>query len=309
MVEKTIAVLDGDGIGPEISMQGKRVLDAVAQTYGHKFTYVHAPFGANAWQSHGHVFPEETKIICDSADAIIKGPIGNPSVDKLIENPDDRPERGALLPLRRRYDAFANFRPVFLPSSYSHFSPLKPEIIGDGVDILMIRELVGGIYFGDKVEGQATGMQYSRDDCKYTREQIERIARVAFEEACKRQCAVTSIDKKNVLATSRFWNSVVCDVHKNEYSGIELRDMLVDNAAFQLTVNPRQFNGVMLMDNLMGDILTDQAGGVLGSAARARGEICPRWPPHGAVRPRPPPARGPASSPRTSPSSSCRSCP
>ncbi|MEW6429098.1 MAG: 3-isopropylmalate dehydrogenase [Thermodesulfobacteriota bacterium] len=259
-----IAVLEGDGIGPEIVREGIKVLNAIERRFGHRFDLHYAPFGAAAYFSEGSPFPEKTKRICDQADAIIKGPVGL-AVEEMKKIPQEhRPELGAILPLRKRYDTYANYRPVRLPSSLASFSPLRPEVIGDGVDILMIRELVGGIYFGNKTEGPATGMKYAHDDCTYTREQVERIARLAFDEARGRGTQMTNVHKANVLATSRFWNEIVEEVAK-EYSDVPYVSILVDNAAFQLMKRPTQFNGVMLLENMQGDILTDQAGGVLGS--------------------------------------------
>lgn len=263
-MKKTIAVLEGDGIGPEIVGEAIKVLKAVEKRYGHEFELIYAPFGAGAYFSDGSPFPEKTIEICDRADAIIKGPVGL-AVEQMNKIPQHlRPEIGAILPLRKRYDTFANYRPVRLPKSLASFSPLKESVIGEGLDILMIRELVGGIYFGDKIEGPQTGMKYAGDDCKYTDEQVRRVAIVAFEEARSRKMPMTNVHKANVLATSRFWNEVVEDVRKS-YSDVEYRSMLVDNAAFQLVKNPTQFNGVMLFENMQGDILTDQAGGVIGS--------------------------------------------
>jgi 3-isopropylmalate dehydrogenase len=263
-MKKTIAVLEGDGIGPEIVAESIKVLKAVEKKYGHEFELIYAPFGAEAYFTEGSPFPEKTKKVCDRADAIIKGPVGL-AVEKMNQIPQDmRPEIGAILPLRQRYDTFANYRPVRLPKALASFSPLKESLIGEGLDILMIRELVGGIYFGKKTEGSQTGMKYAADDCRYTDEQVRRVAIVAFDEARKRKSLMTNIHKANVLATSRFWNEVVEDVAKS-YSDVEYRSMLVDNAAFQLVKNPTQFNGVVLLENMQGDILTDQAGGILGS--------------------------------------------
>ena len=263
-MHKIIAVLEGDGIGPEIVREAIKVLRAVEKKYSHEFILKYAPFGAAAYFSEGSPFPEQTKAICDEADAIIKGPVGL-SLDRMRTIPQElRPEAGAILPLRKRYDTFANYRPVRLPRALSSFSPLRDEVIGDGIDILMIRELVGGIYFGDKTEGTATGMTYATDECTYTEEQVRRIAVVAFDEARSSGAQLFNIHKANVLATSRFWNDIVEDVAQ-DYRDVVYQSMLVDNAAFQLVKNPAQFNGVVLLENMQGDILTDQAGGILGS--------------------------------------------
>ncbi|MGE0082946.1 MAG: 3-isopropylmalate dehydrogenase [Desulfococcaceae bacterium] len=263
-MKKTIAVLEGDGIGPEIVREAVKVIRTIEKKYGHTFVMNYAPFGAQAYFDEGAAFPEKTKQICDDADVILKGPVGL-AVDQMHRIPrEHQPETGAILPLRKRYDTFANFRPVRLPASLASFSPLRPELIGDGLDILMIRELVGGIYFGEKTEGSATGMRYAKDDCTYTAEQVSRVAQVAFTEARKRKSGLVNIHKANVLATSRFWNLIVEDVAK-EYPDVVCKSMLVDNAAFQLVKNPVQFNGVVLIENMQGDILTDQAGGVIGS--------------------------------------------
>lgn len=263
-MEKVIAVLEGDGIGPEIVREALKVLQAIETKYGHRFFLAPAPFGAAAYFSEGSPFPDKTKEICDSSDVIIKGPVGLAVEQMNRIPPEHRPETGAILPLRKRYDTFANFRPVRLPKHLASFSPLKPQVIGEGIDILMIRELVGGIYFGKKIEGKASNMRFSSDECTYTNEQVRRIAIVAFEEAKKRSCRLTNIHKANVLATSRFWNEIVEDVASN-FPDVACRSMLVDNAAYQLVKDPAQFNGVMLLENMQGDILTDQAGGVIGS--------------------------------------------
>ena len=263
-MEKTIAVLEGDGIGPEIVGEGIKVLKAVEQLYGHTFHLNYATFGAQAYFTDGSPFPKQTQLICDKADAIIKGPVGL-AVEKMNTIPQQfRPEIGAILPLRKRYDTFANFRPVRLPKSLAAFSPLRENVIGNGVDILMVRELVGGIYFGEKTEGPDVNMQYAQDNCVYTAKEVHRVAVVAFMEARKRNSQMTNVHKANVLATSRFWNAVVEEV-AHDFPDVPYRSVLVDNAAFQLVKNPTQFNGVMLLENMQGDVLTDQAGGILGS--------------------------------------------
>lgn len=263
-MEKTLAILEGDGIGPEIMREALKVLDAIERKYGHRFKLRHAPFGASAYFTEGSAFPEKTKNVCDEADFIVKGPVGL-AVEEMDRIPQEhRPEHAAILPLRQRYDTFANFRPVRLPAALKSFSPLKAEVVGEGIDILMIRELVGGIYFGDKLEGPATGMKYARDDCIYTEKDVRRLAVVGFEKARERKTQLINIHKANVLATSRFWRKIVEDVAA-EYPDIPHSSVLVDNAAFQLVINPTRFNGVMLLENMQGDILTDQAGGLIGS--------------------------------------------
>ena len=226
-MKKTLAVLEGDGIGPEITHEGIKVLRTIEKKFDHEFVLEQAPFGAASYFDEGSPFPDKTKTTCDQADAIIKGPVGL-SVEEMDKIPQEsRPELGAILPLRKRYNTYANYRPVRLPKSLASFSPLRDSVVGEGIDILMIRELVGGIYFGEKEEGTATDMKYARDDCIYTQEQVRAIGKVAFEEAQHRGVKLTNVHKANVLATSRFWNAII--------------------------------------EDMQGDILTDQAGGLLGS--------------------------------------------
>ena len=177
---------------------------------------------------------------------------------------EEGPERGALLPMRRRYDTFANFRPVYLPASLGHFSPLKPEIIGDGIDFVIIRELVGGLYFGPKESGvDDQGRRYAHETLEYDEDQIRRIIEVAFQTAMKRKKTLHSIHKSNVLKSSELWTAIVGEVAEG-YPEVEVHHVLVDAAATYMCLNPRQFD-VMVMENLFGDILSDQAGGILGS--------------------------------------------
>jgi 3-isopropylmalate dehydrogenase len=264
MTDYKIALLDGDGIGPELMAEAVKVLHVVEQRNDVNFELLPAAFGASAYFSHGKSFPEETQQICDQADAILKGPIGLSHEESQKIPVDEQPERGALLPLRRRYDTFANFRPVSLPRSLAHFSPLKPEIIGDGIDFIIIRELVGGLYFGHKETGTtADGKRFVKETLEYDEDQIERIARVAFETAAKRKKVLHNIHKSNVLKSSVLWNDIMMEVGK-DFPDVEIKHILVDAAATYLCLNPGQFD-VMVMENMFGDILSDQGGGILGS--------------------------------------------
>ncbi len=264
MTNYTIALLAGDGIGPEIMAEAVKVFKLVEQRNDVSFNLVEAEFGAGAYFTVGHPFPEATKAICDDADAILKGPIGlNHEESKKIPV-DLQPERGALLPLRRRYNTFANFRPVSLPKGLAHFSPLKPEVIGEGIDLIMVRELVGGLYFGEKEVGvNEQGWRYVRETLEYDEEQIRRIMHEALQLAMRRKKILHNIHKSNVLKSSVLWNEVLEEVAE-EYPQVEIRHILVDAAATLLCLNPGQFD-VMVMENMFGDILSDQGGGILGS--------------------------------------------
>lgn len=264
MTAYKIALLDGDGIGPEIMAEAVKVLNLVAERQNVEFDLQRGAFGASAYFSEGQSFPEATQQLCDEADAILKGPIGLSHEESKKIPVDEQPERGALLPLRRRYDTYANFRPVYLPRGIAHFSPLKPEIIGDGIDFIIIRELVGGLYFGKKESGiNAAGKRYVRETLEYDEDQIARIARVAFETAQKRKKVLHNIHKSNVLKSSVLWNEVVTEVAE-DFPDVEVKHILVDAAATYMCLNPGQFD-VMVMENMFGDILSDQGGGILGS--------------------------------------------
>ena len=259
-----IAVLAGDAIGPEIMTQAVRVFDLLHEHRDHAFELIEAPFGAHAYFSHGQSFPEETQAICDSADAILKGPVGLSFEDSQKIPPEEQAERGAILPLRARYQTFANFRPIYLSPDMAHFSPLKPEIIKDGIDILLIRELVGGLYFGPKERGtNAEGLRYVHETLAYDETQIRRVLNVAFEQAQARSQRLHNIHKSNVLMSSLLWNEILDEV-RVDFPSVEVIPMLVDAAATALCLNPGQFD-VMVMENMFGDILSDQGGGILGS--------------------------------------------
>ena len=264
MSTNKIALLDGDGIGPEIMAEAVKIINLVAERNQVGFELESGAFGATAYFSHGDSFPDETRALCDSADAILKGPIGLSHEESKKIPVDMQPERGALLPLRRRYDTFANFRPVYLPKVIAHFSPLKEEIIGDGIDFIIIRELVGGLYFGNKETGVTeNGKRFVTESLEYDEDQIARIARVAFETAHKRQGVLHNIHKSNVLKSSVLWNEVVEEVGR-DFPDVQVKHILVDAAATYLCLNPGQFD-VMVMENMFGDILSDQGGGILGS--------------------------------------------
>lgn len=259
-----IALLAGDGIGPEIMQEAVKVFKLIEERNDVSFELIDADFGASAYFKCGHPFPDETKAICDQADAIIKGPIGLSHEASKTIPVDLLPERGALLPLRKRYNTFANFRPVFLPKALGHFSPLKPEIIGEGIDLIMVRELVGGLYFGEKEVGvNDQGLRYVKETLEYDEEQIRRIMHEAFKLSMRRKKVLHNIHKSNVLKSSVLWNEVLEEV-ATEYPGVEVRHQLVDAAATLLCLNPCQFD-VMVMENMFGDILSDQGGGILGS--------------------------------------------
>ncbi len=264
MKSYSIAVLAGDGIGPEITREAIKVLELIEERNDVKFELLPAAFGACAYFESGDAFPQATIDICDQADAILKGPIGLNHEDSKRIPIDKQPERGALLPLRRRYNTYANFRPVSLPKELAHFSPLKPEIIGDGIDLVMVRELVGGLYFGEKIAGvNDEGLRYVKESLEYDENQIQQIMHQAFKLASKRKKVLHNIHKSNVLKSSVLWNEVLAEVAV-DYPEVEVIHILVDAAATLLCLNPTQFD-VMVMENMFGDILSDQGGGILGS--------------------------------------------
>ena len=259
-----IAILAGDAIGPEIMAQAVRVFELVSKHRDVEFELTEAPFGAHAYFEHGKAFPDETKAVCDAADAILKGPVGLSHAESQKIPVEEQAERGAILPLRARYNTFANFRPIYLSRDMAHFSPLKREVIQDGIDILLIRELVGGLYFGEKERGvNADGKRYVKETLEYNEDQVRQILIVGFEQARLRKGVLHNIHKSNVLMSSVFWNEILDEVHK-DYADIKVVHLLVDAAATALCLNPGQFD-VMVMENMFGDILSDQGGGILGS--------------------------------------------
>lgn len=258
MDEFHIAVLPGDGIGPEVMQEALKVLDAVENRFGICCKRTEAAVGGAAIDAHGSALPQSTVDICENSQAILFGSVGGPKWDNLP--PDEQPERGALLPLRKHFGLFANLRPAIIFPQLRDSSPLKPEIIGEKLDVLVVRELTGGIYFG-RPKGREGDKAF--DTMVYTKPEIERIARVAFEAARSRGKLVHSIDKANVLTASILWRETVIEVAK-DYPDVELRHLYVDNAAMQLVVRPSQFD-VILCGNLFGDILSDEAAMITGS--------------------------------------------
>ena len=264
MTTYKLALLAGDGIGPEIMAEAVKVLQLIESRNNIDFDLTPALFGAAAYFETGKSFPEETIAVCDTADAILKGPIGLSREDPRKIPPDEGPERGALLPLRKRYDTYANFRPVYLPHSLAHFSPLRETVIGEGIDLMIIRELVGGLYFGTKKEGvDDNGRRYVHETLEYNEEQIRRVLKIAFELARKRKKVLHNVHKDNVLKSSLLWNTVLEELH-TDYLDIAVEHVLVDAAATYLCLDPTRFD-VMVMENMFGDILSDQGGGILGS--------------------------------------------
>ncbi|MBI9101857.1 MAG: 3-isopropylmalate dehydrogenase [Spirochaetales bacterium] len=259
---KKIAVLAGDGIGPEITREAVKVLDAVKEKFNLEWTYEEAFVGGAGIDNKGKALPDETIKICESSDAILFGSVGGPKWENLP--PDEQPERGALLPLRKIFGLFCNFRPSPLFPALSNASPLKKEIADKGFDILIVRELTGGIYFGSPKGREGSGPEEKAyDTMVYTRGEIERITRIAFEAARKRSKKVTSVDKANVLTTMVLWREVVTEVAR-DYPDVELKHIYVDNATMQVVKDPAQFD-VMLCGNMFGDIVSDECAMLTGS--------------------------------------------
>jgi 3-isopropylmalate dehydrogenase len=254
-----IAVLPGDGIGPEIIDQAKKIIDAVGVRFNHKFNFNHGLVGAIAIDKTGNPLPEETLDLCKSSDAVLFGAIGDPKYDN-DPSAKVRPEQG-LLAMRKELGLYANVRPVATLPSLIDKSPLKREIV-QGVDIMMIRELTGGIYFG-KPQGRSEDGNTAYDSCVYSRYEIERVVRLACDYAMKRSKKITVVDKANVLATSRLWRETAV-IAAGDYQELTMDFLFVDNAAMQLIQNPRKFD-VIVTENMFGDILSDEASVLTGS--------------------------------------------
>lgn len=278
-----IAVLPGDGIGQEIVPEAVKVLQACGRKFGLAFEFREALVGGAAIDATGHPLPEETLNLCRESDAVLLGAIGGPKWDNLPVHL--RPEAGALLPLRKKLGLYANLRPAVLYEALIDASPLRQEIV-EGINILVIRELTGGLYFGEKKREKIPGGEKATDTLTYTTQEIERIGRLAFEAARKRKKVLHSVDKANVLESSRLWRETMTRLQE-EYPDVELIHMYVDNAAMQLVRWPRQFD-VIVTENMFGDILTDQASMLTGSigmlaSASIGGKVALYEPAHGSA--------------------------
>ena len=259
---KNIAVLAGDGIGPEVMKEAIKVLDCAQQKFGFALSYHYADVGGIAIDNHGQALPPATLALCEKSDAVLFGSVGGPKWENLP--PAEQPERAALLPLRKHFDLFCNFRPAKVFKSLISACPLRADIVGDGFDILCVRELTSDIYFGVPKGREGTGdAERAFDTMAYTRGEIARIARMAFAAARRRRGKVTSVDKANVLTTMVLWRQVVVEI-AGEFPDVELKHIYVDNATMQLVRDPRQFD-VLLCGNMFGDIISDEAAMLTGS--------------------------------------------
>jgi len=256
-----IAVLAGDGIGPEVMAEASKVLRVVEKKFGFTLAETPALIGGAAIDGAGKALPLETLKVCEESDAILFGSVGGPKWETLP--PNEQPERGALLPLRKHFGLFANLRPCICLPELAHASPLRPESVAGGVDVLCVRELTGGLYFGEPKFLKEEADPIAVDTMIYKKSEIERIARVAFEAARGRGKKLTSIDKANVLQNGILWRRTVSEIAK-EYPDVALSHLYVDNAAMQLIKNPKQFD-VVLAENLFGDILSDEMAMIAGS--------------------------------------------
>ena len=260
MSKYNIAVVSGDGIGPEVTTQAINVLKKIESKFNHEFNFMYVKAGGCAIDEFGEPLPKETLDICKNADAVILGAVGGPKWDNVPNA--QRPEK-ALLGLRSGLELYANLRPATMHNALSDACPLKPEIIEGGLDILIVRELTGGIYFGDRGYREGKYGQEAYDTESYSEFEIKRIAKNAFEAAMQRQKKLTCVDKANVLETSRLWRKIIEEIAK-DYPEVTVDYMYVDNAAMQLVRNPKQFD-VIVTSNMFGDILSDEASMITGS--------------------------------------------
>lgn len=283
-MKKVITVLKGDGIGPEIVDEAIKVLNKVAEKYSHEFEYKYVDIGGCSIDKFGVPITEEGMAQCKNCDSVLLGAVGGPKWDNV--DPSVRPEK-ALLAVRSELGLFANLRPTKLFNQLADSSPLKQSIVGNGIDLLIVRELTGGIYFGKRTTAEENGELFAADEMKYAYHEIERIGRVAFESARKRRKKVSSVDKANVLDSSRLWRKIM---HKlsEEYTDVEYEDVLVDNTAMQLIKNPSRFD-VVVTENMFGDILSDEASmltgsiGMMPSASLSEGTLGMYEPIHGSA--------------------------
>ena len=258
-MEFKIGILPGDGIGPEITAQAVKTVDAVCHKFGHKVKYTYAEVGAAAIDKYGNPYPEQTHKVCMDSDAVLFGAIGDPRFDN-DPSAKVRPEQG-LLAMRKALGLYANIRPVSPFASLLYRSPLRKEIV-EGADFVFLRELTGGMYFG-RPQGRSEDGKTAYDTCVYSREEIERICRLAFDYAMGRRKKLTVVDKANVLATSRLWRQTAQEIAP-EYPQVEVEYMFVDNAAMKIIQQPAHFD-VIVTENMFGDILTDEASVITGS--------------------------------------------
>lgn len=263
-MEAKIVLIPGDGIGPEIVREAKRVLDHVSEKFGHHFIYEEIDMGGCSIDKFGVPLTDEALAKAKAADAVLLGAVGGNVGNSAWYDvaPNLRPEAG-LLKIRKEFGLFANLRPAYLYQELAQACPLKPEIIGDGFDMVIVRELTGGLYFGDRWTKSINGVETACDTLTYNEEEIRRIAIKGFETAMKRRKKLVSVDKANVLDSSRLWRKIVDEVAK-DYREVEVSHMLVDNCAMQLVMNPKQFD-VILTENMFGDILSDEASMITGS--------------------------------------------
>jgi 3-isopropylmalate dehydrogenase len=263
-MEAKIVLIPGDGIGPEIVREAKRVLDHVSEKFGHHFIYEEIDMGGCSIDKFGVPLTDEALAKAKAADAVLLGAVGGNVGNSAWYDvaPNLRPEAG-LLKIRKELGLFANLRPAYLYQELAQACPLRPEIIGDGFDMVIVRELTGGLYFGDRWTKSINGIETACDTLTYNEEEIRRIAIKGFETAMKRRKKLVSVDKANVLDSSRLWRKIVDEVAK-DYREVEVSHMLVDNCAMQLVMNPKQFD-VILTENMFGDILSDEASMITGS--------------------------------------------
>lgn len=283
-MKKRITVLPGDGIGPEIVAEAVKVLNKVAEKYGHAFEYTYVDIGGCSIDKYGVPITDEGMRLCKESDSVLLGAVGGPKWDNCP--PAIRPEK-ALLAVRKELGLFANLRPTKLFLQLADSSPLKKEIVGNGIDLLIVRELTGGVYFGPKKTEEVDGELVATDIMPYAEHEIERIGRVAFETAMKRHHRLASVDKANVLDTSRLWRKTMHRLAE-EYPEVEYSDILVDNTAMQLIKDPTQFD-VLVTENMFGDILSDEASmltgsiGMMPSASLSSGTLGMYEPIHGSA--------------------------